>query len=127
MKLYKLFGVTENWREEKKEYKAYLKRVDAMPDDYKFVFKEIQDYMWTFSDFTGQKILEALSDLLDMFEEGAANNVDVFTLTGDDVGEFADGIVREVASTWIEDRKAKWIRKLKSLERNKNNASNYWS
>ena len=40
MKLYKLFGVTENWREEKKEYKAYLKRVDAMPDDYKFVFKE---------------------------------------------------------------------------------------
>ena len=115
MKLYKLFGVTENWREEMKEYKAYLKRVDAMPDDYKFVFKEIQDYMWTFSDFTGQKILEALSDLLDMFEEGAANNVDVFTLTGDDVGEFADGIVREVASTWIEDRKSKMNKKIKKF------------
>ncbi len=50
-----------------------------------------------------------------MFEEGAANNVDVFTLTGDDVGEFADGIVREVASTSIEDRKSKMNKKIKKF------------
>lgn len=116
MKMYKLFGVSENWREEKKEYKAFLKRVELLPPDYKFVFKEIQEYMWTFSDFTGEKMLEATSDLLDMFEEGVANGVDVFTLTGEDVGEFADGIVREVANTWIEDRKRKINKKINKFK-----------
>ena len=31
--------------EEKREYKQQIARVDAMPDDYKFVFKKIQNYL----------------------------------------------------------------------------------
>lgn len=116
MKLYKLFGVNENWRHEKAEFKKFQKRVNLLPSDYKFVFKEVQDFMWTFSDFSGEKMLEAMYDLLDMFEEGAANGVDVFTITGEDVGGFADGIVKEVANTWIEDRKNKINKKVKKFK-----------
>lgn len=107
MKMYKLFGVTENWREEKAEYKEAKKRIEALPEDYKFIFKQIEEYMWTFSDNTGEKMLDAMYDLIAMFEEGVANGSDVFDLTGNDVGEFADGIVKEVANTWIEARKRK--------------------
>lgn len=118
-KLYKLFGVTENWREEKEEYKDFKKRLNNLPEGYKFVFEEIQEYMWTFSDDTGQQMLSAMYDLLAMFEEGVANGVDVFTLTGEDVGEFADNIVKEVADSWIEKRKAKLNKKIEKFRQKK--------
>lgn len=118
-KLNKLFGVTDNWREEKAEYKEFKRRVNELPEDYKFVFEEIQDYMWTFSDDTGQQMLSAMYDLLDMFEEGVSNGVDVFTLTGEDVGEFADSIVKAVADSWIEKRKAKLNKKVEKFKQKK--------
>lgn len=34
---------------DKKEYKEQMARIEAMPEDYRFVFEKIQGYMWGFA------------------------------------------------------------------------------
>ncbi|MHC5216654.1 DUF1048 domain-containing protein [Enterococcus sp. LJL128] len=110
-----LLEVTKNWRYEKAEYKEFEHRIEALPEDYRFVFKEIQKYMWEFSDFTGHKMLAAMYDLLVIFEDSAENGQNVFAVTGDDVGEFASDIVREVSNTWVDERKIKLNKKVQKF------------
>ena len=38
---------------DKKEYKMMMARVEALPEDYQFVFKKIQNYMGIFQRVTG--------------------------------------------------------------------------
>lgn len=38
---------------DKKEYRMMMARVAALPEDYQFVFKKIQNYMWNFSTGNG--------------------------------------------------------------------------
>lgn len=113
-----LLGVTDNWREEKADYKKFKKRVENLPEDYKFVFNIIQSYLWEFADYTGRNTLAAINDLLLMFEDGVENGQDVFSITGEDVGEFANDIVSEIANTWLEGRKTKLNKKVEKFRKN---------
>lgn len=110
--LLKLLGVSKNHRQEKADYHAFKKRITQLPPDYQFVFKQIERYLWEFSDYAGTNMLAALQELLVMFEDGAANQQDVFSITGNDVGEFANSIVREVANTWLATRQDKLNQKI---------------
>ncbi|WP_071130732.1 DUF1048 domain-containing protein [Enterococcus timonensis] len=112
-----IFG--ENWRQEKKEYKLFKQKVAALPEDYRFVFNEIQKYLWNFSDASGRKTLKVLNDLYEMFAQGAADQQDVIEITGPDVGEFAENIVREIADSWMEDRKQKLNKKIANFKEEK--------
>lgn len=112
-----LLEVTKNWRQEKAEYKEFEHRIDQLPKDYRFVFKQIQKYMWEFSDFTGHNMLAAMNDLLLIFEDGAENGQDVFSITGDNVGDFANDIVSEVSNTWVDERKEKLNKKVQKFRK----------
>lgn len=57
----------------KREYKQQMKRVKALPEDYRYVYKQIQNHMWQFVSGSGYDMLEVQCDLIDLFEEGAAN------------------------------------------------------
>lgn len=80
--------------DEKHEYKQIMKRVDALPKDYSFAFKEIKKYMYsvgvpggnikTFTDIT------MFTDLLDLFETSAADGRKVIDIIGNDVDKFCD-------------------------------------
>ena len=53
-------------------------------------------------------MMAGIYDLIDFFEEGAANNVPVLDLVGNDVAEFAENALREMqAKRWTDDVKAK--------------------
>ena len=78
---------------DKKEYKMMMARVDALPEDYQFVFKKIQDYMWNFSSGSGMDMLHIQYELIDLFESGAAEGREVLEITGEDVASFADELV----------------------------------
>jgi DNA-binding ferritin-like protein (Dps family) len=112
IKWHELMTGTKNWRQEKADYKQFKARVATLPADYQFVFKAIQDYLWQFADFTGYRMLAAQEDLLILFEDGVTNDQSVYALTGDDVGDFADNIVRAVADTWLDERRQKLNRKV---------------
>lgn len=78
---------------DKKEYKMMMARVEALPEDYQFVFKKIQTYMWNFSSGNGMDMLHIQYELIDLFEAGAAEGRPVLDITGEDVASFADELV----------------------------------
>lgn len=74
--------------DEKKAWKELMKRVDALPDDYRFAFKKILNYGYNFGFcFITQ------SELLEMFEENAAAGRPVGEIVGNDVAAFCDELI----------------------------------
>ncbi len=87
---------------DKKEYKMMMARVDAMPEDYQFVFKKIQHYMWNFAAGSGFDMLKIQYELIDLFEAGVADGKRVLEITGTDVAAFCDELLRS-AKTYTAD------------------------
>jgi DNA-binding ferritin-like protein (Dps family) len=99
--------------ESKREYKQQMARVEALPEDYQFVFKEIQKHMWMFAGGDGMDMLQIHYDLIDLFESGASEGKRVLEITGEDVAAFCDELLRS-AKTYTED----WREKLnKNVQR----------
>lgn len=98
--------------ESKREYKTQMKRVEAMPEDYRYVFKEIQHYMWQFASGAGYDMMELHYGLIDLFEEGISQGREVLEVTGEDVAGFADELLKSTRN-YNEDRKDRINRKIK--------------
>lgn len=92
---------------DKKEYKKMMARVEAMPEDYQFVFKKIQQYMWNFAAGDGYDMLKIHYELIDLFEASEAEGKRVLEITGEDVAAFCDELLRNT-KTYTEN----WHEKL---------------
>jgi DNA-binding ferritin-like protein (Dps family) len=79
---------------EKREYKQQQERAKALPEDYRYVYRQIQQYMWGYSGGSGMEMLPLFADLLDLFETGAAEGKRVLDVTGEDVAAFCDELLR---------------------------------
>jgi DNA-binding ferritin-like protein (Dps family) len=80
--------------EGKKQWRAHMSRVKALPPDYQIVYREIQRYLFRVA-ATGSSAGRLLSGLVDFFEEGAATGRGVLELIGKDVAAFCDDLVRD--------------------------------
>jgi DNA-binding ferritin-like protein (Dps family) len=80
--------------EGKKQWRAHVARVKALPPDYQIVYKEIQRYLFKFGpvDLADGRLL---TRIVDFFEEGAADGKGVLELIGNDVAAFADGLIQD--------------------------------
>jgi DNA-binding ferritin-like protein (Dps family) len=80
--------------EQKRAYKRLMKRVNALPKDYKFAFRKIQHYMFCVGPIDADKTMftdfTMFSDLVDLFEASAAEGRHVLDVIGNDVGKFCD-------------------------------------
>ncbi|WP_186577973.1 DUF1048 domain-containing protein [Aquibacillus kalidii] len=86
--------------DDKREWKAMEARAKILPSEYLNAYKAIQKYMWTAGGPTDWKdIHHIFGGILDLFEEGAANGKKVTDLTGDDVADFCDELVKDT-KTW---------------------------
>lgn len=92
--------------ESKKEYKQQMARVKLLPQEYQFVFKKIQEYMWKFTAGAGYDMLQVHYDLIALFEDGVANKRKVLEITGEDVAAFCDELLANT-STYTQSWKAK--------------------
>src|SRR5262249_27241412 len=79
---------------EKREFRQQQARVQALPEDYRYVYRQIQQYMWGYSRGSGMDMLPIFADLLDLFETGAAEGKRVLDVTGEDVATFCDELLR---------------------------------
>ncbi len=80
--------------EGKKQWRAHMARVKALPPDYQIVYKEIQRYLFK----VGTIYLPdgcLLSGIVDFFEEGVAAGKGVLELIGNDVAAFCDDLVKD--------------------------------
>ncbi|AIQ46558.1 hypothetical protein R70723_12265 [Paenibacillus sp. FSL R7-0273] len=81
--------------EGRKEWKAHMARVKALPQDYQFVYKELQKYLMKVSPVVLGEGMELLSGIVDLFEEGAASGKGVLEVTGKDVAAFCDELIKD--------------------------------
>jgi DNA-binding ferritin-like protein (Dps family) len=86
----------------KREYKQQMARVKALPEDYQYVFKKIQGHMWMFAAGAGYDMMKIHYDLIELFEDGAAEGKNVLEITGEDVAAFCDELLRS-ANTYTEN------------------------
>lgn len=103
---------------EKKEYNQKMARVDALPEDYQFVFKKIQNHMWMFSAGAGYDVMEIQNDLIELFESGSADGKKVLEITGYDVASFCEELLKN-CKTYTENWRDKLNREIH--EKIKNN------
>lgn len=80
--------------EGKKQWRAHMARVKALPPDYRIVYKEMQRYFFKvgpveLADGT------LLSGIVDFFEEGVAAGKGVLELIGEDVAVFCDDLIKD--------------------------------
>lgn len=73
--------------EEKRAYRQMMKRVNALPKNYRYVYKKNLKYGYNF----GFCFLQ--TDLLDYFEECAANGLSIQEAVGQDAAGFCDELM----------------------------------
>lgn len=81
--------------EGKKEWRAHVARVKALPKDYQIVYKEIQNYLYKVGPVELTNGIGLLSGIIDLFEEGAAMGKGVLEVTGSDVAAFCDDLIKD--------------------------------
>ena len=102
---------------DKKGYREMMARVNALPKDYKFVFEKIQHYMWKFATGDGYDMLKIHYDLIEMFETGAAEGRHVLEITGEDIADFCDELLKNTTTyteKWRDSLNNEILSKLKS-------------
>jgi DNA-binding ferritin-like protein (Dps family) len=79
----KVIGEKGQWR----EYKA---RKQRLPENYREALDAAQRYSYYSGLSDGETVMRMLGDLLDLFEQGAANGTPIRDLIGDDPVAFMD-------------------------------------
>ena len=88
--------------EEKRVYRAFMKRVNALPEDYRFAYKKMQNYLYSYGSSNSDigtfvdNSTNMFTDLLELFEQNAAAGVPVQEVVGEDLAGFCD----ELAAAW---------------------------
>lgn len=81
--------------EGKKEWRAHMARVKALPQDYQIVYKEIQKYLYKVGPIELTEGTGLLAGIIDLFEEGVAFGKGVLEVTGSDVAAFCDDLIKD--------------------------------
>jgi DNA-binding ferritin-like protein (Dps family) len=84
----KLIGDKLDWRRTEA-------RANALPRDYRVVYREMKSYLWRFTASDGMDVVALLRDVLEEFESGAAEGKRVLEVTGEDVAAYCDGRLGE--------------------------------
>jgi len=81
--------------EGKKEWRAHVARVKALPKDYQIVYKEVQNYLFKVGPVELTSGIGILSGIIDLLEEGAILGRGVLEVTGSDVAAFCDDLIKD--------------------------------
>jgi DNA-binding ferritin-like protein (Dps family) len=78
----------------KRQWRAHVARVKALPPDYRIVYEEMQKYLFKVGpvDLADGSLLAAL---VEFFEQGAADGKGVLDLIGPDVAAFCDDLIKD--------------------------------
>ena len=88
--------------EQKKRYREYKARTERLPASYHMAIDALQRYSYYFGYGTTEGGLSMLEDLVDLFEQSAADGTPVRAVVGDDPVEFAEAFLRNYPEgQWI--------------------------
>ena len=90
--------------EQKKQYKQYRARIDALPEPYRGAAKALHRYfLYNGGIVDGEILLRMLGDFVELWERAAADGTPVRDIVGDDPIEFADAFLLSYSGKqWID-------------------------
>jgi DNA-binding ferritin-like protein (Dps family) len=105
--------------EQKKQYRQYKARIDALPEPYSTVAKALQRYfMYNAGVMEGDTALKMFSDFADLWERAVADGTPVRAIVGDDPVEFADTFAQAyTGKRWIDKERARLTKAIEDAER----------
>ena len=100
--------VTGSW-EQKKQYRQYKARIDALPEPYGSVAKALQRYLMYYGGITdGDIAVTMLGDFADLWDRAAVDGTPVRAIVGEDPVEFAEAFAQAyTGSRWIDKERAR--------------------
>ncbi|HUN38598.1 MAG TPA: DUF1048 domain-containing protein [Trebonia sp.] len=75
---------------DKREWRQYKARKQRLPENYRAALDAAERYANYSGLSDGDAIMRMLGDLIDLFEQGAANSTPIRELVGEDPAEFMD-------------------------------------
>ena len=79
--------------QQRKQWRAHMRRVKQLPPDYQIVYHEMQKYIFLVGTVAYEGTMDVLSGIVDLLAEGAAAGKDVLDVTGRDVAALCDELV----------------------------------
>ncbi|EDY49662.1 DUF1048 domain-containing protein [Streptomyces clavuligerus] len=103
-----------------REWKGFQARADALPDDHRAAWEQINAHLFPHADFTGRSLMPILDGVLGLLEETAADGRSAHEVLGDDLPGFCSALVggegaRSHRDRWREQLNRNVARKLGRL------------
>jgi DNA-binding ferritin-like protein (Dps family) len=106
--------------EQKKQYKQYVARLEALPEPYRTAAKAVQRYfMYSGTVVTdGDVLITMMGDHIELWERAVADGTPVRDIVGDDPAEFAEEFAHSYSGTqWLDKERARLNKAIDDAER----------
>ena len=105
--------------EQKRQYKRYRVRIDALGEPYRTAAKALLRYcMYSGGFVDGETALRMCSDLVDLWEGAAADGTPVREIVGENPVEFAETFAQAYSGKhWIDKERARLVKAMDEAER----------
>ena len=105
--------------EEKRQYREYRARIKLLPANYRTAAEAVERYlMYAGGIAKGDVLVRMYGDLVDLFEESAANSTPIRDIVGDDPVEFVEAFVANYSDgSWISKERARLNKAIEDAER----------
>jgi DNA-binding ferritin-like protein (Dps family) len=98
--------------EQKKQYRQYKARIKQLPANYRAAAEALERYlMYAGGIAKGDVVVRMYGDLVDLFEESAANKTPIRAVVGEDPVEFVETFIANYSDgSWINKERDRLIR-----------------
>lgn len=98
--------------EQKKQYRQYKARMAQLPDGYREAVSALERYLMYFGSISkGEVLVTMIGDLVDLFEQSAADGTPIRDIVGEDPVEFAETFMRNYAGgQWISKERDRLVK-----------------
>ena len=105
--------------EQKKQYKQYQARLEALPEPYGATAKALQRYfMYNGGVVDGDTLITMTGDFVELFERAAADGTPVRDIVGEDPVEFAQSFTQAYSGKqWIDKERARLNKAIDDAEK----------
>ncbi|KRC63240.1 hypothetical protein ASE14_05005 [Agromyces sp. Root81] len=105
--------------EQKKQYKQYKARIEALPEPYRTAAKAVDRYLMYAGGITdGDTMVTMLGDAADLWERAAIDGTPVRDIVGEDPVEFAEEFAAAYSGKqWIDKERARLNKAIDDAER----------
>jgi DNA-binding ferritin-like protein (Dps family) len=105
--------------DQKKRYRQYRVRIEALAEPYRTVAKALQRYYMYYGGFLdGETALQMWGDFVDLWERAAADGTPIRAIVGENPVEFAETFAQAYAGKqWIDKERARLLKAIEEAER----------